>query len=440
MKICPNCGTENNDNALKCILCEFEFETEECADNIVSNTAADVIKSDSNESLFDISNKIEASKDEESNATKDVHVKSDFESPSTSKGTSKAIIAIVSVLVVGGGIAGGMYFIKNQNTKPNASLKVAERINQSTTLITTTSVSTSISISATTGNNSTVTTTLSLTTTTIEQAPEPEVKKIDTSTEVKKALNNYFVNHKQGTDPVDYEPSYALLDVNKDGIDELFISYHDMVSYGADTYVYNNGEYVKATKYNLQTKICLSEGIIMTKGYEGGEATDIYVIANNELLKKEELTKVYGNTTYYHNDYVVTENEYNQYISKYNAMDWIDVSDYSTPVSNLIDISPYRKTENTEIHAEIAYTVYDTSAAGNDFSFNNEPYTRKVATDSGSLNLRSGPSLSADIILQMPKDSLISLWGVNSEWAYVSYNNNGTTYYGYASRQFISVP
>ena len=109
-------------------------------------------------------------------------------------------------------------------------------------------------------------------------------------------------------------------------------------------------------------------------------------------------------------------------------------------LTNVHETRLYNKTENTEIQAENAYTVYDTSAAGNDFSFNNEPYTRKVATDSGSLNLRSGPSLSADIILQMPKDSLISLWGVNSEWAYVSYNNNGTTYYGYASRQFISVP
>ena len=86
------------------------------------------------------------------------------------------------------------------------------------------------------------------------------------------------------------------------------------------------------------------------------------------------------------------------------------------------------------------YTEYDTSAAGSDFSFNNEPYSRKVRTESGNLNLRAAPSTSAEIIIEMPKDSSVSLWGVNSEWAYVSYTVNGTTYYGYASRQYIGLP
>ena len=28
MKICPNCGAENTDNALSCVLCEFEFDND----------------------------------------------------------------------------------------------------------------------------------------------------------------------------------------------------------------------------------------------------------------------------------------------------------------------------------------------------------------------------------------------------------------------------
>lgn len=97
------------------------------------------------------------------------------------------------------------------------------------------------------------------------------------------------------------------------------------------------------------------------------------------------------------------------------------------------------------------YTTYDTSAAGNDFSFFNEPYSRKVITESDPLNLRAAPSVSAEIIIKMPKGSLVTLYGSNSsglfaglddnsEWSYISYTENGITYYGYASSKFIGVP
>lgn len=40
MKICPNCGAENEANALICVLCEYEFDIEEnglSADDTSSN-------------------------------------------------------------------------------------------------------------------------------------------------------------------------------------------------------------------------------------------------------------------------------------------------------------------------------------------------------------------------------------------------------------------
>ncbi|MDD6345237.1 MAG: SH3 domain-containing protein, partial [Oscillospiraceae bacterium] len=95
--------------------------------------------------------------------------------------------------------------------------------------------------------------------------------------------------------------------------------------------------------------------------------------------------------------------------------------------------------------------TYDTSAAGSDFSFFNEPYSRKVITESDPLNLRSAPSTSAEIIIKMPKGSLVKLYGSDgggliggldnsSEWSYISYTENGITYYGYASSEFIGLP
>lgn len=97
------------------------------------------------------------------------------------------------------------------------------------------------------------------------------------------------------------------------------------------------------------------------------------------------------------------------------------------------------------------YTIYDTSAAGNDFSFFNEPYSRKVITENGPLNLRAAPSTSADIVIKMPKGSPVNLYGSNSGgilgglsdgngWCYISYTENGITYYGYASSEFIGLP
>ena len=43
MKICPNCGAENSDGALKCILCDYEF------DDLDSNTFEDNTETDYHE-------------------------------------------------------------------------------------------------------------------------------------------------------------------------------------------------------------------------------------------------------------------------------------------------------------------------------------------------------------------------------------------------------
>lgn len=84
------------------------------------------------------------------------------------------------------------------------------------------------------------------------------------------------------------------------------------------------------------------------------------------------------------------------------------------------------------------YTEYDTSAAGNDFEFYSDYFVGcKVATQSGTLNLRAAPSTTAEVIIQMPKDAYVQVLGNNADWDYLSYTDNGTTYYGYASREYI---
>ncbi|MDE5556275.1 MAG: SH3 domain-containing protein [Ruminococcus sp.] len=55
-----------------------------------------------------------------------------------------------------------------------------------------------------------------------------------------------------------------------------------------------------------------------------------------------------------------------------------------------------------------------------------------------NLNLRSAPDLNASIILQMPINSSVTISGYTDEWYEVTYQSGGNTYYGYASRSYIT--
>lgn len=81
------------------------------------------------------------------------------------------------------------------------------------------------------------------------------------------------------------------------------------------------------------------------------------------------------------------------------------------------------------------------NAAGSDFQFYDQPpysYSRTIATESDSLNLRAAPSENADIITQIPKGTSVGEFGSNGEWSYISYTVNGDTYVGYVSSQYLN--
>ncbi len=83
------------------------------------------------------------------------------------------------------------------------------------------------------------------------------------------------------------------------------------------------------------------------------------------------------------------------------------------------------------------YTTYDTSAATPDFKFFDQPALGIIITQSDPLNLRSKPSTDGKIIIKMAQNAYCSIYGQNADWCYVSYTEDGITYYGYANRQFI---
>lgn len=458
------------------------------------------------------------------------------------------LIGVISVLLIVLGVLFGMLLMKNKNEKNDKSnIKATNTSSTDNTSTTEETITTSLDTSS---ENETQ----PQTETASQQEAIPSEEQIMQA--VQKAMYAHLdaeFNKEKTTDYYyfDRDVKYVLYDINADGIDELFISYHNVESTGSDLYIYKNGEYIKIHNFYTGADICLSEQLLRENIYGGGEMTKIYVISDNEILQKDELKQLSG-TKFYHNDFVISESEYNQLKSTYDSMNWIYVPDNSRAFSDLIDMSAYNQnnTVSSDPYADIKqeiinsvdnedysgknshienapsdmvfydsgncsslnitnpivyegpdtnysqisvyesnfylvgendnwyyvqwyegfgrfshpcygytsksgqskkYTTYDTSAAGNDFSFFNEPYSRKVITESDPLNLRTAPSVSAEIIIKMPKGSFVTLYGSNSsslfaglddnsEWSYISYTENGITYYGYASSKFIGVP
>lgn len=345
------------------------------------------------------------------------------------------LVGVIAVLLVGMGILGGMLLMKNKDEKGSDNSSNDE-------IIPTTTEEKSIeanAVSPQTTSSETTATSQEIITTTEVTSEIAKVERVDTSDAVKRALiahlDKEFANEKsQEYYYFDRDVKYAVYDVNADGVDELFISYDTTASHNSDIYIYKNTDYVLTEQvWEGGISVCLEYNYLFVQQYGGTTRTRILNISDGNLVQIDELVSSYP--TYTRNGITITQNEYDNLLAKYQSVEMVELWNNTKPVSELIDISSYQKNNTQQ-----KYTVYDTSAAGSDFSFNNEPYSRKVRTESGNLNLRAAPSTSAEIIIEMPKDSSVSLWGVNSEWAYVSYTVNGTTYYGYASNQYIGVP
>lgn len=253
------------------------------------------------------------------------------------------IVIIILVLIIG--VLCAAIFVVNKNKKTNDSEK--SDVNSVDEI--------SETISKNTENDNTETETPDITTaakTEINNESTTNIAdlNIDTSEAVKKTLYAHleeeFNNEKKDTYYYfDRDAKYALYDINADGIDELFISYHNMISTGSDLYIYKNGEYIKSHCFTEGAKICISEHLLMEKVYGGGEMTKIYVISDNEILQKDELDELYGNKSFHHNDYVIDESKYKKLKSEYDSLDWINIPDNSYSFSDLIDMSAYEKKE-----------------------------------------------------------------------------------------------
>lgn len=327
-----------------------------------------------------------------------------------------------------------------------------------------------------------------------EVSDEP-VAVVDTSEEAMQALQQYMNSETE------HNSSFALYDVNADGIKELFIQYPNPDG-GTSSYIYTykNGNYEKSFSFG-NIYINLKEHLIMEKIYDGGETTKLYSLTDDEIQQKDEFKMLYdAETNYFHNDSAISKDDYNRLMSAYSSVDWVSISDISKPVSSLIEISTTTtsttqtttsttqittttakattaktqaatsktqtttsktqattaKTQATTAKAQAStapittttspitttaqVTTTTATTTSNNPSTGEFIATGKVVTDSDPLNLRSAPDTNGVIICQIPKGDRIEIYSVHGNWLYAKYSaDNIPAYYGYVSKDYVDI-
>lgn len=105
MKICPNCGAENSDGALKCVLCDYEFDDLD-SDTFEDNTETNYHETSDNKPAHKANDNAD-----------DERISSDFTAKEKKSPVGYVIAGIIAVLLIGGGILGGMFLMKNKEDK-----------------------------------------------------------------------------------------------------------------------------------------------------------------------------------------------------------------------------------------------------------------------------------------------------------------------------------
>ena len=199
---------------------------------------------------------------------------------------------------------------------------------------------------------------------------------------------------------------YYINDINNDGTYELITEMGESEEENKySVYSMKNNEMIFAGDIDAGYSYLSSNGETLYKVYGQGETSSVDKISfNGEKVSCENIS---------------SDTDCGTAIPAY---DWSDISGIN------------------RIMYDEPYTYFDTTNSGEDFVFNKNYSSVKgiVNTSVGGLNLREKPTTESGIITTMPNSTELKIYGRNNGWAYISYENNGKTYYGYASMMYIN--
>ena len=253
----------------------------------------------------------------------------------------------------------------------------------------------------TTSTQTTTTTTSAITTTTTTTAvTAPETPEYSSYVEAVQLMagkiTDSMIHHE-----------YYVHDINNDGTYELIMEM---------------GETEEDNKYSVYS---MKGGVMIFAGDIDAEYS--YLSADDETLYKvsgqnqiESVDKISFNGEKVSSENISTDTECGTAIPTY---DWTNMSG----LNRIINEEPY--------------TYFDITDSDDDFIFNENYSAEKgtVITSSTNLNLRAKPTTNSGIITTIPNSTIVNIYGHNDGWAYISYENGGKTYYGYASMTYINI-
>ncbi|MBR6985565.1 MAG: SH3 domain-containing protein [Ruminococcus sp.] len=323
--------------------------------------------------------------------------------------TVAILLAIIAALLLGIAVIGLLFLTKEKNPKPTNDNSVSAVI--------TTEVSS-------VNEETTVETTEEKAETTEKTDNNSSVSDEEFNADVEKFLNSLV---SDSSDPIK-NAKYALFDVNDDGVKELFFTAEHMAGIYTTMYLYDNNTFNATDVTGENVRICTNESLIECDRFGGGAVYAYYSISGDNINLADKLYSYAGQ--YYHGDAIITESEFNSLLAEKNKLSWLEPS--------FTDYTPKNQGIANSGSNSIDYHSDHRSGAGSDFVFaENDGAGGLIATESDALNLRAKPDVNAEIIAKMPKDSSVGIFGSNSDWYYIHYTENGTSYYGYASRQYV---
>ena len=346
------------------------------------------------------------------------------------------LLGVIGVLILGVGLLGGMLLMKDKNSSDH---NVVTSDVSGDTAAQTDTTEAAVAAAVTTEASAVVTEAAAITTVVtvqkiVKDYPAGDVTKYPQYIKVLKDNLNIVSNSVKFKGLHDISNvSYALCDINSDNTPELVI-----LAGNPDIYTIYSGDAVELTPFwgaNLVKGIFVYENgyIGMTSISGNGEGSTTYYRFNGTKDLEAVVINSFNLDTrvwnYTNNGQTITEEEFEQITAQFGK----EVTFSSTPVTDISEIKTYVDKSKKD-----KYTSYDPSAAGSDFSFSQGKTECTVNTETDDLNLRAAPSTNGDVILTIPKGAVVYEYGHNSEWSYISYNKGGTTYYGYASRRYIS--
>lgn len=200
---------------------------------------------------------------------------------------------------------------------------------------------------------------------------------------------------------------YYVHDINNDGTYELIMEMGE------------SEEESKYSVYSMKGDVMFFAGDIDAEySYLASDGETLYKVSGQNQINSVD--KISFNGEKVSSENIGTDTDYGTTIPVYN---WTNMSG----INRIMNYEPY--------------TYFDITDCDDDFIFNKNYSAEKgtVITSSTNLNLRAKPTTNSGIITTIPNATIVNIYGHNDGWAYISYENAGKTYYGYASMTYLSV-